>query len=611
MTEVQFLGPYKSLNKLGQGGMGAVYAGEHTKSGEKVAIKVIASQIADKPRFRRRFANEIETLKKLKHPNIVCLVGYGEEQGHLFYSMELIEGPSLQQHIRAVKRMPWREAVQFGIDICAALKHAHDFGVIHRDLKPANLLITPQHVLKLTDFGIVKLWSGDEMTAAGAMLGTADYMAPEQAGDGSITQRTDLYALGNVLYACLAGRPPFAGKDLTQVITALHRDPPPPLDLILPDLPEDLVALIHQMLEKSPQDRPPTALAISNRLKAILTDPKYRLSPPDEKGKPTVEATVVGTSADGTNSFDIDLGEANGPQGRTSGTLPTDQRRTLSATSIPAAAASPTGKPFNLDETIDSVVQEFRETPTVAPQTHFRTVDQEERNRAFASSTPDDDASRSRENVISIALLIVVLIAMIGGAAWLMRAPTADSLYNTIAQAQDFGEAEQAAGAVKQFLALYPEDPRADEVSALADQIDSDRVFRRLRVRARFKGGIEQLDPAEQSFVEAMMLREENPTQARQMMENWLIVYGHADREHRTAQRLLPIVRQEVQPLKQINNRQANEQAVQLKQWVDESLRRIDEQQHRQFLQSVIDLYEGKAWAAEVIQEVNAMLTET
>lgn len=597
MIDFENLGPYKVLDKLGQGGMGTVFRGEHVKTSERVAIKVIASQIADQPRFRRRFATEIETLKKLNHPNIVRLIGYGEEQGHLFYSMELVDGPSLQQEIRTNKRLPWRDVVRYGIDICGALKHAHNFGVIHRDLKPANLLISPDQSLKLTDFGIAKLWLGDEMTAVGAMLGTADYMAPEQAGDGPITIRTDLYALGNVLYASLVGRPPFAGKDLTRVITALHADAPAPIDLILPELPMDLVTLIHLLLEKSPDQRPPTALAVGNRLRSILDDDLRLGALTFDDNRPTIDTgqSFISGSDDGP----LDLRPGSG--------LPTDQRPTLDATDYPSSG---TGSQFGFEDTLNSEVQDFPDSGTIAPQTHFRTVDQEERNRASEPLTADPLTPPPHENLLSILLLIGLLLLLVTAAIWLMQPPSAETLYNKISEADDFGDVDKAAGSIKQFLARYPDDYRADEVSALADQIDSDRVFRRLRVRARFKGGIEQLEPPEQAFVDAMLLREENPAKAREMMEDWLIVYSHADNRDRTAARLIPIVRQEVQPLKELNRKQVNTQAQQLRQWIDSSLLRLDPDRHREFLESVLRLYADKSWAEEEIQRTKNLLNE-
>ena len=142
----EFLGPYRIGDVIGRGGMGTVYSAVHERSKEKVAVKLIAANVADEPRFRRRFNAEIKSLELLNHVGIVRIIGYGEEDSQLFYSMELVEGESLQARIRREKRLEWRPTIDIAIQVCAALKHAHDMGVIHRDLKPANLLLTSEDV---------------------------------------------------------------------------------------------------------------------------------------------------------------------------------------------------------------------------------------------------------------------------------------------------------------------------------------------------------------------------------------------------------------------------------------------------------------------------------
>ena len=268
MNTPEFLGPYRIGETLGKGGMGSVYRAKHEKTGEPVAVKLISPQVSDDMRFRRRFDMEIETLRMLGHRNIVKLIGYGEEQGLLFYSMEYVDGETLQAIIRREKKLGWAAAVDIAIQIASALKHAHDIGVFHRDLKPANLLVDKTGSVKLVDFGISKIF-GRELTAVGSIMGTADYMAPEQATGGPTTARTDLFALGLVLYSMLCGKPPFRGKNVTEVIAALTQQEPVPLELIDPHLPEDIVQLVNDLLEKQPEDRPPTALVVLNRLKAM------------------------------------------------------------------------------------------------------------------------------------------------------------------------------------------------------------------------------------------------------------------------------------------------------------------------------------------------------
>ena len=198
------LGPYRLGKKLGQGGMGAVYEGVDVETGDAAAIKVLSPRLAVDDCFRVRFEAEIDSLKKLRHPNIVRLFGYGEQGGTLFYAMELVPGTSLEDELRAGRRFEWREVTQLAIKLCRALKHAHDHGVIHRDLKPANLLMTPDGDIKLSDFGIARLFGNTRMTADGGVLGTAEFMAPEQAdgraGDRQVRPvqpgRRDVHAVG-------------------------------------------------------------------------------------------------------------------------------------------------------------------------------------------------------------------------------------------------------------------------------------------------------------------------------------------------------------------------------------------------------------------------------
>jgi serine/threonine-protein kinase len=231
--------------------MGSVYAGVNEETNQRAAIKVLAGHLSDDSNFVERFKVEVETLKKLLHPNIVQLFAYGEEDGNLFYVMELVEGRSLQDELQAGRRFTWREVARIGIEISKALKHAHDRGVVHRDLKPANLLIDDQDHVKLTDFGIAKLYGGTQITVDGGVLGTADYMSPEQAEGKQSTSRCDLYSLGSVLYALLVGRPPFAGKSLPEVIQGLRFEKPIAVRRLNPDVPEEFESIILQLLEKS------------------------------------------------------------------------------------------------------------------------------------------------------------------------------------------------------------------------------------------------------------------------------------------------------------------------------------------------------------------------
>lgn len=264
------LGPYRIVGLLGRGGMGAVYRGIHVDTDEPAAIKVLAAGLAEEEGFRQRFEAEIETLRKLYHPNIVQLFGFGEQEGILFYAMELVEGHSLEEELRQGRRFEWREVARLGVQICRALRHAHDRGVVHRDIKPANLLLSSDGRVKLSDFGIARLFGYTRMTAAGSVLGTVEYMAPEQADGRAVGPRADLYSLGGVFFALLARRPPFRARTLAEMLEKHRTAAPEPVRRYAPDTPVEFEYLITDLLEKDPEKRVANATLVARRLEAML-----------------------------------------------------------------------------------------------------------------------------------------------------------------------------------------------------------------------------------------------------------------------------------------------------------------------------------------------------
>ncbi len=287
------LGPYRIDSEIGRGGMGVVYRATHTESGRSVAIKVLPAELALDTAFAERFAREITTLKTLSHPNIVQFIEPGEEHGFQYYVMEFVAGRALDRIIREERRIPWQRAVELGIEICAGLKHAHDHGVIHRDLKPANLLITEDGTVKLTDFGIAKVFAGTHLTVTGGIVGTAEYMSPEQGEGKPITRRSDLYSLGVVLYTILTGRPPFLGRSLAELVNQ-HRygrfDHP---SMIVPDIPSWLDELVCQLLEKEPDKRPPDAYVVSRKLEVVQRKVAVRSAATIVEGNVTVASEAA------------------------------------------------------------------------------------------------------------------------------------------------------------------------------------------------------------------------------------------------------------------------------------------------------------------------------
>jgi serine/threonine-protein kinase len=252
------LGPFAIDKELGSGAMGSVYRGIYTKTGQRVAIKIMAPGLAASESSLRRFEREATILKQLKHPNIVRLFGIGKHHGARYYAMEYIEGESLDHTLARRVRFTWEEVVAFGKQLCAALQHAHEHGIVHRDLKPSNLMILKDGTtLKLTDFGIAKDTDATQLTSANCTVGTASYMSPEQCrGERDLTAKSDLYSLGIVFYELLTGRKPFNTENAMEMFLMHVNEKPPRVAAFDVNIPARFDSLIDQLLEKKPEQRP-------------------------------------------------------------------------------------------------------------------------------------------------------------------------------------------------------------------------------------------------------------------------------------------------------------------------------------------------------------------
>ncbi len=284
------LGPWVIDKELGRGGMGAVYhahAATPADGPAVAAVKVLAAELAVDPGFLARFQREIDILRKLDHPNIVHFYESGEAGGHYYYAMEFIEGHSYETLLAQQGKLPWADVLDLALQVTPALKHAHDRGVIHRDLKPSNLLRTPSGQIKLTDFGIASLFASKHLTVTGGIVGTAEYLSPEQAAGKPVTRRSDLYSLGAVMYTLVTGRTPFEGEllDLLQKHRFGQFDRP---GRIVPEIPPDLDAIICDLLAKEPVQRPPDGSVLMRRLESLRRKMTRRAAQP---GAP--EATQV------------------------------------------------------------------------------------------------------------------------------------------------------------------------------------------------------------------------------------------------------------------------------------------------------------------------------
>ncbi|MFO1023390.1 MAG: serine/threonine-protein kinase [Planctomycetales bacterium] len=266
----KIIGPFELGEKLGAGGMAVVYRATYTETGKQVALKLLPITMAEDDQMVARFKRELEVLKKMRHPNIVLCYGGGRLGQQRFYAMELVEGGSLANLLKAKGRLSWEEVVDYGIQICDALQHAHEHGIVHRDLKPANLMLDKAGKVKLADFGLARVTDATALTAAGKTLGTFAYMAPEQiTGKSPITPKTDLYALGCVFYELLTGRTPFNADSAAELFYQHIQKKPERLCSQVLDCPVWLEAIILHLLKKSPDDRPMDALQVSESLKEV------------------------------------------------------------------------------------------------------------------------------------------------------------------------------------------------------------------------------------------------------------------------------------------------------------------------------------------------------
>lgn len=264
------IGPFQLDRQIGHGGMGIVYSAVYPATGKTVAVKVLSPGLMSDPKLLKRFEREIEILKRMNHPNIVKYFGGGTEKNQRYYAMEYIDGGSLQDVLKKRSRLSWEQAVHVGRQVASALEHAHNAGIIHRDLKPANLFLSKKGRLKLGDFGIARDTEATALTAAGKTVGTYAYMAPEQIQAGpAISRKTDLYALGCLLYEVLVGETPFQSETPMEMLMQHLQDDPYNVCEKVPDCPILLDQLIDELLAKNPDDRPYDALAVHTRLGEI------------------------------------------------------------------------------------------------------------------------------------------------------------------------------------------------------------------------------------------------------------------------------------------------------------------------------------------------------
>src|SRR6187551_920336 len=261
-----FDGRYRIVRKLGSGGMANVYLAEDEDLGRRVAIKILNERYANDDLFIERFRREAKSAAALSHPNIVSVYDRGEAEGTYYIAMEVIEGRSLKELIMTRGPLPIAQALAYTHEMLEALRFAHRHGIIHRDIKPHNILIGER--LKVTDFGIARA-GASQMTEAGSIMGTAQYLSPEQARGAPVTASSDLYSVGIVLYEMLTGKVPFTGDSAIEIAMKHLNEAPKPPSKIRPEIPEELDQVVLRALAKNPEDRYQTAEEFSEDLHRV------------------------------------------------------------------------------------------------------------------------------------------------------------------------------------------------------------------------------------------------------------------------------------------------------------------------------------------------------
>ncbi len=295
---------YRIVRILGRGGMSVVYVAEHDWLQRKVALKVLAPQLADDERFRERFVRESRLAASLDHPNVIPIYEAGASGGELFIAMRFVEGSDLRTMLHEEGSLEPARAIGILRQVAAALDAAHEQGLVHRDVKPANVLLArprssePVEHVYLSDFGLTKRSASDSaVTGTGQFVGTLDYAAPEQFKGETPDARTDVYSLGCVLFECLTGRPPFRSENEAGLMYAHLQQPPPLVTSERPDLPHEIDRVVGRAMAKSPDDRPRSAGELADEaaraLGAELPPRVAMLIDPDEGSYPRLLAQGI------------------------------------------------------------------------------------------------------------------------------------------------------------------------------------------------------------------------------------------------------------------------------------------------------------------------------
>jgi hypothetical protein len=505
-----------------------------------------------------------------------------------------------------------------GIQVCRALRHAHDRGIIHRDVKPANLLLTREGRVKLSDFGITRVFGATRVTTAGNVLGTVEYMAPEQADARPVTPRTDLYSFGGVLYCLLTRRPPFQARTLPEMLQKHRTAQPEPIRRYCRDVPAELELIVLQLLEKDPEKRIANATLVARRLEAMVR--ALSVTPN------TVEAQQIERL-----HRELSEAEAGGPGiVAPSGELPETRAMTAPAVAVFLGADNPTravdvgtplvgtsafvvrGGPSQAGPSKPTSEPEPEEPAKPPPTTtgRFVAVAEEELDRVEPAEPPRHPLISLQTWLLAAALLITGL-----GALYLLQPPSRDALYGRIRAAAAAGTIDallEGEPKINQFLEQFSDDPRCETVRQYQREIDLYRLQRSLERQAKGGSNLAKLLPIERAYLEAVSQFAIDPDRGLAKLQALVNLYQDRKDLSGPAGKCLDLARRQLRDLgKQVAKADAESQD-ELKQRLARAneLQETDPAAAQAIWNAVIVLYRDKPWAAEAVAQARKALDE-
>lgn len=586
------LGPYLVEDILGKGGMGTVYRGTDPESGESVALKVLSPELAEDVGFLQRFQEEVETLLELRHPNIVQLLSFGRQDEQFYFAMELVEGKSLFAMQKAGHQFSPAEAVGIAIDVCEALRHSHNLGIVHRDLKPGNIIRSQSGEIKLADYGIAKRFGGAQMTNAG-VLGTAEFMAPEQARGKPATIQSDLYSLGAVIFALIHGRPPFEEASPLKTLERVVNDTPPVLGHLVTGVPDELSQLVDKLLRKNPEDRFRSAQSVQTKLKEILQLMHQRAE---------METSIV-TGSD--EDFTTDDSQATFVEGRSGDST----AKTLTERS------GSRGQPLQatMDESLVGRSKPQRvsaSAPTIQEATNQEDGRRSNRvirgnnyhERAIVAEPPEENHEKP-SNIVTLLLGIGFLVVVLASVflVWdrVVRPRTPEELWAKIEPELD--RPHLVLDDIRTFEELYPEHEKAEQLKSL-EELASAIVYRnKLGLRA---GVQKNLREVERQFLKYTSPEEGTEFERAMLLDSMITYHRNGDELTEADEECLraaAIFRDNYNSVSGDEFQERRADIIQRIQKADELEAAGDIQQATEIRQALINLYKNHTWADDLV----------